>query len=78
MGEHEGGQGSISSGMIVRMTSSLPRRTTALRLSSLLMAVLTSLADVILCPLMLIMTSLSFRPPLEIKQEEVKIDLILS
>ncbi len=57
-------QGSISSGTMVRMTSSLPRLTTVRSVSSLFMAVLTSLAEVIRSPLMLMMTSLSRRPAL--------------
>lgn len=58
------GQGSISSGMMVRMTSSLPRLTTVRSVSSRFMAALTSLAEVIRSPLMLMMTSLSCRPAL--------------
>jgi len=58
------GQGSTSSGMMVRMTSSLLRLTTVRSFSSRFMAALTSLAEVIRSPLMLMMTSLSFRPAL--------------
>lgn len=58
-------QGSISMGTTVRMASSLPRRTTILKVSSLFMAALTSFADEILWPLMEMMTSCSLSPPLE-------------
>lgn len=58
------GQGSISSGTMLRMTSSLPRLTTVRSVSSCFMAALTSLAEVIRSPLMLMMTSLSCRPAL--------------
>lgn len=58
------GQGSISSGTMLRMTSSLPRLTTVRRVSSCFMAALTSLAEVIGSPLMLMMTSFSWRPAL--------------
>lgn len=49
---------------MVRMASSLPRLTTIRSVSSRFMAALTSLAEVIRSPLMLMMTSLSFRPAL--------------
>lgn len=58
------GQGSISSGMMVMMMSSLPRLTTVRSVSSRLMAALTSLAELTGSPLMLMMTSLSRRPAL--------------
>lgn len=49
---------------MVMMTSSFPRLTTVLSVSSVLMAALTSLAELIGSPLMLMMTSLAFRPAL--------------
>lgn len=59
------GQGSISTGTIVRIASSLPRRTTTFRVSSFLIAALTSDAVEILWPLMEMMTSCSLSPPLK-------------
>lgn len=63
-------QGSISMGMIVRMTSSLPRRTTTRKLVSFLMAALTSVAVEMRWPLMEIMTSCSLSPPLQKRQDK--------
>lgn len=59
------GQGSISMGTTVRITSSFPRRTTMLKLPSFLMTALTSLADEILWPFIEMMTSCSLSPPLQ-------------
>lgn len=69
------GQGSISMGMIVRMTSSFPRRTTTRKVVSFLIAVLTSVAEEICSPLMEIMTSCSLSPPLQNKQRRIGRDL---
>lgn len=62
------GQGSISIGMIVRMMSSFPRRTTTRKLLSFLMIALTSVAVEIRWPLMEMMTSCSLSPPLQKRQ----------
>lgn len=56
--------GSISSGMMVRITSSLPRLTTVRRMLPALIISLTSLDEEICSPLMLMMTSLSWSPAL--------------
>lgn len=69
-GSRSRGQGSTSSGTMVRMTSSLPRLTTVRSVSSRLMAALTSLAEVTGSPLMLMMTSLSRRPALSQQKSE--------
>ena len=66
------GQGSISMGSMVRMVSSLPRRTTTLSVASLLMAALTSVAVAIRWPLMEMMTSCSLRPPLHREHNKSK------
>lgn len=65
-------QGSISMGMIVRMTSSLPLRTTTRKLESFFMDVLTSVAEEIRWPLMEMMTSCSLSPPLQNRQTKEK------
>lgn len=52
-------------GTTVRIASSLPRRTTTLKVPSRLMAALTSVAVEILWPLMEMMTSCSLSPALE-------------
>lgn len=69
-GSRSRGQGSTSSGTMVRMTSSLPRLTTVRSVSSRLMVALTSLAEVTGSPLMLMMTSLSRRPALSQQKSE--------
>ncbi len=66
------GQGSMSMGMIVRMTSSLPRRTTTRKLVSFLTAALTSVAEEIRWPLIEMMTSCSLSPPLQKRQRRGK------